>query len=71
VARGRPAVSDSATLLTRKGGGILPPPFFFAVVRAFGIKEIPFNVVVGRDGTVRAVNEQGKRIEKAVRATVE
>jgi len=41
------------------------------VVKAFGIKEIPFNVVVGRDGTVRAVNEQGKRIEKAVRATVE
>ncbi len=41
------------------------------MVRAFGIKEIPFIVVVGRDGTVREVNEHGKRIEKAVRATVE
>ncbi len=41
------------------------------VVKAFGIKEIPFNVVVGRDGTVRAVNEHGKRLEKAVRAAVE
>jgi hypothetical protein len=40
-------------------------------VRAFGIKEIPFSVVVGRDGSVRAVNEHGKRLEKAVRAAVE
>ena len=40
------------------------------LVKSFGVKEIPFNVVVGPDGTVLAVNEHGKRLEKAVRAAV-
>jgi thiol-disulfide isomerase/thioredoxin len=40
------------------------------LVKAFGVREIPFNVVVGADGTVLSVNEQGKQMEKVVRAAV-
>lgn len=36
------------------------------IVRAFGVKEIPFSVVVAADGRVTAVNEEGKALEKAV-----
>jgi len=41
------------------------------LVAAFGVSEIPFNVVVGPDGAVLAVNERGRRLEKVVRAAVE
>lgn len=37
------------------------------LVKAFGVAEIPFNVVVDADGTVVAVNERGRRLEKAVK----
>jgi thiol-disulfide isomerase/thioredoxin len=37
------------------------------VVKAFGVTEIPFTVVLGRDGSVLAVGEQGRRLEEAVR----
>jgi thiol-disulfide isomerase/thioredoxin len=40
------------------------------VVRQFGVKEIPFSVVVGADGTVLAVNAHGKGLEKAVAAAL-
>jgi thiol-disulfide isomerase/thioredoxin len=40
------------------------------LVKAFGVREIPFNVVVGPDGRVLAVNEHGKQLEKAVRAAL-
>ena len=40
------------------------------IVRAFGVREIPFTVVVGSDGEVLAVNEHGKRLQKAVQAAV-
>lgn len=40
------------------------------LVKIFGVREIPFNVVVGPDGSVLAVNEHGKQLEKAVRAAV-
>lgn len=40
------------------------------LVKTFGVREIPFNVVVGPDGSVLAVNQHGKRLEKAVRAAV-
>jgi hypothetical protein len=40
------------------------------VVRQFGVKEIPFSVVVAADGTVLAVNEHGKGLEKAVAAAL-
>lgn len=40
------------------------------LVRAFGVKEIPFTVVVASDGTVKAVGERGKKLEKAVAAAV-
>jgi thiol-disulfide isomerase/thioredoxin len=40
------------------------------LVKTFGVLEIPFNVVVGPDGSVLAVNEHGKRLEKAVKAAV-
>jgi thiol-disulfide isomerase/thioredoxin len=40
------------------------------LVKAFGVQEIPFNVVVGTDGTVVAVNEHGKKLEKAVQRAV-
>ena len=40
------------------------------LVRAFGVNEIPFSVVVGSDGSVVAVNEHGKRLEKAVKIAV-
>jgi len=36
------------------------------LVRAFGVQEIPFNVVVAPDGAVVAVNEHGKKLDKAV-----
>jgi thioredoxin-like negative regulator of GroEL len=37
------------------------------VVRAFGVKEIPFTVVVAANGAVLAVNEHGRELERAVR----
>jgi thiol-disulfide isomerase/thioredoxin len=37
------------------------------MVRRFGVREIPFTVVVGKDGRVLAVNRHGKQLEKAVR----
>jgi thiol-disulfide isomerase/thioredoxin len=37
------------------------------LVKAFGVNEIPFNVVAGPDGSVLAVNEQDRRLEKVVR----
>jgi thiol-disulfide isomerase/thioredoxin len=40
------------------------------LVKAFGVREIPFNVVVGPDGKVLAVKEHGKRLEKTVRAAL-
>ena len=40
------------------------------LVRAFGVKEIPFNVVVGPDGEVLAVNEHGKKLRKFVETAV-
>jgi thiol-disulfide isomerase/thioredoxin len=40
------------------------------VVRAFGVKEIPFTVVVGPDGAVVAVDQHGKGLEKAVQAAL-
>ena len=40
------------------------------LVRAFGVREIPFTVVVGSDGEVLAVNEHGKQLQKAVQAAV-
>lgn len=36
------------------------------IVRAFGVKEIPFNVVVGPDGEVLAINEHGKGLQNSV-----
>ncbi len=41
------------------------------LVRAFGVKEIPFSVVVGADGAVLAVAKQGRGLENAVRAALE
>jgi thiol-disulfide isomerase/thioredoxin len=41
------------------------------LVRAFGVTEIPFNVVVGRDGKVVAVGEHGRRLEKTVKAALD
>lgn len=41
------------------------------LVKTFGVHEIPFNVVVGPDGSVLAVNEHGKRLEKTVKAAVQ
>lgn len=41
------------------------------LVRAFGVEQIPFSLVVGRDGTVVAVNEHGRGLEKAVRAALD
>ena len=38
------------------------------LVKQFGVREIPFTVVVGPDGSVLAVNEHGKGLEKAVKA---
>ena len=40
------------------------------IVRAFGVKEIPFSVVVAADGRVMAVNAEGKGLEKAVAGAV-
>jgi thiol-disulfide isomerase/thioredoxin len=40
------------------------------LVKSFGVKEIPFSVVVAANGDVLAVNEHGKRLEKAVKAAV-
>jgi thiol-disulfide isomerase/thioredoxin len=40
------------------------------LVKSFGVKEIPFSVVVAANGDVLAVNEHGKKLEKAVRAAV-
>lgn len=40
------------------------------IVRAFGVTEIPFGVVVRADGTVAAVEESGRRLEDAVRAAL-
>ena len=41
-----------------------------AIVRAFGVKEIPFSVVVASNGRVTAVNAEGKELEKAVTGAV-
>lgn len=41
------------------------------LVRAFGVEQIPFSVVVARDGAVLAVNEHGRRLERAVRAALD
>jgi thiol-disulfide isomerase/thioredoxin len=38
------------------------------LVKAFGVREIPFSVVVDAEGSVVAVNEKGKKLEKAVRS---
>ena len=40
------------------------------LVRAFGVKEIPFTLVVAADGSVVAVNARGKQLERAVAAAV-
>jgi thiol-disulfide isomerase/thioredoxin len=40
------------------------------LVRAFGVKEIPFNVVVGPDGEVLAINQHGKQLRKSVETAV-
>lgn len=40
------------------------------LVERFGVVEIPFNVVVGADGEVLAINQHGKRLEKAVASAV-
>ena len=40
------------------------------IVRAFGVKEIPFTVLVDGTGAVLAVNEHGKALEKAVATAV-
>jgi thiol-disulfide isomerase/thioredoxin len=37
------------------------------VVRAFGVEEIPFTVVVAADGAVLAVNQEGAALERTVR----
>ncbi len=37
-----------------------------ALVRDFGVQEIPFTVVIGRDGTVRSIGQRGKDLERAV-----
>ena len=39
-------------------------------VDRFGVKEIPFIVVVAADGEVVAINEHGKKLEKSVRKAV-
>ena len=40
------------------------------LVRAFGVKEIPFNVIVGPDGEVLAINQHGKQLRKSVESAV-
>lgn len=40
------------------------------LVRAFGVKEIPFTVVVDADGSIRAIGERGKKLEKAVQTAI-
>ena len=40
------------------------------LVRAFGVKEIPFNVIVGPDGEVLAINQHGKRLRKSVESAL-
>jgi thiol-disulfide isomerase/thioredoxin len=40
------------------------------LVRRFGVEEIPFTVVVGRDGTVLSVGERGKELERTVQTAV-
>ncbi len=40
------------------------------IVHAFGVHEIPFNVVVDPDGSVVAINQHGKKLEKAVREAI-
>ncbi|HET9300964.1 MAG TPA: TlpA disulfide reductase family protein [Candidatus Polarisedimenticolaceae bacterium] len=37
-----------------------------ALVRDFGVQEIPFTVVIGRDGAVRSIGQRGKDLERAV-----
>ena len=39
-------------------------------MRAFGVKRIPFTVVVAKDGTVLGVDQHGKALEKAVAVAV-
>lgn len=40
------------------------------LVRRFGVREIPFTVVIGPDGSVLAVGEHGKQLERAVQAAL-
>ena len=40
------------------------------LVRLFGVKEIPFSVLAGADGTVLAVNAHGSALEKAVKSAI-
>jgi thiol-disulfide isomerase/thioredoxin len=40
------------------------------LVRDFGVQEIPFTVVIGRDGAVRAIGKRGKDLERAVEEAV-
>jgi len=40
------------------------------LVRAFGVKEIPFNVIVGPDGEVLAINQHGKQLRKSVKSAL-
>lgn len=41
------------------------------LVRSFGVKEIPFSVVVAADGKVVAVGETGRALEKAVKGALD
>jgi len=40
------------------------------LVRAFGVQEIPFNVIVGPDGEVLAINQHGKQLRKSVESAL-
>lgn len=40
------------------------------LVRAFGVREIPFNVIVGPDGEVLAINQHGKQLRKSVESAL-
>jgi len=41
------------------------------LVKAFGVKGIPFSVVAGRDGAVLAIAVHGRRLKKVVQAALE
>lgn len=40
------------------------------LVRAFGVEEIPFNVIVGPDGEVLAINQHGRQLRKSVKSAL-